>query len=81
VPLARTSGPVPSKNQPKPGTDVAVFARSNSLDRALGLTADVRPEAVSRAKQLVADSAYPPAETIRKIANLLALHLDAEDLS
>ncbi|HEY1171413.1 MAG TPA: hypothetical protein VGH19_08605 [Verrucomicrobiae bacterium] len=39
-------------------------------------TPDVRADVIARAKKLVADPAYPPTETIRKIANLLAVNLE-----
>lgn len=51
---------------------------STSLDGlkvALDRTAEVRDAEVTRAKGLVDDPKYPPAETIRRISNLLALHI------
>jgi hypothetical protein len=40
---------------------------------------DIRPDVVARARALVADPQYPPAETIRKIANLLAINFDSAE--
>ncbi len=51
---------------------------STSLDSikvALDKTAEVRDAEVTRAKGLVDDPKYPPAETIRRISNLLAFHM------
>jgi hypothetical protein len=51
---------------------------STSLDSikvALDKTAEVRDAEVTRAKGLVDNPKYPPAETLRRITNLLALHI------
>ena len=51
---------------------------STSLDGikvALDKTAEVRDAEVTRAKGLVDNPKYPPAETLRRISNLLALHI------
>ena len=68
-------GPVPP-NRPaaKPAApgETAAFTHSTALETALQGTPDVRPEAVERAKGLINDAAWPPAETIRAISDLLA---------
>lgn len=61
---------------PQSGTDTTSFYRTESLDQAMQATEVVRPEAVDRAKKLIADVRYPGDETIRGIASLLALKLD-----
>jgi hypothetical protein len=57
-------------------TDTAQFDKTDGLDRSLKNTPDSRPEAVARAQQLIGDVTYPPRETIRRLAVLLAMHLD-----
>lgn len=52
--------------------DAAVFSHSEALNQKLALTPEVRPEYVARARDLVANTSYPPDVTIRGIANLLA---------
>ncbi len=54
------------------------FEAAAAVDSALERTPDVRPEVVERARRLVESPHYPPPETIRRIANLLALHLNPE---
>ncbi len=55
--------------------DNAVFAGLETLQAALGQIPDARPETVSRAKTLAADSQYPPPVDVDRIARLLATHL------
>ena len=43
--------------------------------QALAQTPDIRADQVARAKELVKQSDYPPAEMVRKIGELLAGHL------
>lgn len=59
------------------GADTTSFQRVEALDQAMQATAVVRPEAVARAKGLISDVRYPGDETIRGIASLLALTLEA----
>ena len=54
-------------------TEAARFDKADALERALERTPDVRSEVVERGKQLVADPAYPPRETLQRIAALLAM--------
>jgi hypothetical protein len=58
------------------GTDSVAFERAQALDQALQTTQAVRPEMVARARQLISDVKYPPDQTIRQIAALLAMNLD-----
>ena len=59
------------------GSDTASFQRVEALDQAMQATTAVRPEAVARAKAFISETRYPGDETIRGIASLLALKLDA----
>lgn len=68
----------PVRSRPAGGrTDSATFDRAQALEQALQLTPAVRPENVDRARQLLSDVKYPPDETIRKIATLLAMNLES----
>jgi hypothetical protein len=58
---------------PQRGVDEATFAASERIDQALASVPDSRPAEVERAKGLVNLVQYPPAETMRKIARLLAM--------
>jgi hypothetical protein len=68
-------------NQTRPrsaqsGADTTSFNRVAALDQAMQATPAVRPEAVERAKKLIAEIRYPGDETIRGIASLLALKIE-----
>lgn len=68
-----------SQTKPRPArleSDTTSFYRVAALDEALQATPSSRPEAVARAKELLSDVLYPPADTIEGIATLLALKLD-----
>ncbi len=68
---------IPNKTQPRvAGLDTATFSRMGALDRALQETPVARPEAISRAQELIGDVKYPPADTIDGIAMLLALRTE-----
>jgi hypothetical protein len=60
---------------PQPETDTTSFRRAEALDQALQATTAVRPEAVARARELIGNVKYPPADTIQGIAALLALKI------
>lgn len=62
----------------KAAGDTVVFDRAEALNQALDTTPGARPDVVARTRALVADSSYPPRETIQRIASLLAIHLDGE---
>jgi hypothetical protein len=57
------------------------FASSAALEGALKSIPDVRAAAVDRARQLIADPNYPPAETISKLASFLAGKLTSDSAS
>lgn len=48
------------------------------MESALRATPEVRPEVVARARRLIADIQYPPAETIRQLASLFAMHVSKD---
>ena len=54
---------------------VSVFENSRALEARLDLIPDVRIGLVETGRRLVGDPAYPPRETIKKIATLLAIQL------
>lgn len=61
---------------PAPATeDVASFPNATALNQALANTPDIRADKVARARELVNQSDYPPAEMVKKIGELLAGHL------
>lgn len=60
------------------GADTAQFDRTTALNRALADTPDLRPAEVERARDLIGDVSYPPPETIKRIASLLATNLSDE---
>jgi hypothetical protein len=62
-----------NNNAVRPEGDQAEFVNSQTIDQALRDQPEVRPEAVAMAKGLVEDASYPPDETVRRLANLLAL--------
>jgi hypothetical protein len=67
----------PSRTRtPEPEANTASFQRADALDQALRATPVARPEAVARARELIGDVKYPPADTIKGIAALLALKVD-----
>ena len=76
------SGPV-SRNWPKAtppasgatSSEGASFDGAAALNRALADTPDLRADQVERARLLIGNVNYPPAQTIRRIASLLASHL------
>ena len=55
-------------------SDVSVFETSRALEARLKDLPDVRADKVGEGKRLVGDPEYPPRETIRRIAALLALN-------
>ncbi len=78
-PVTRPDTSQPRNRLASSGNEDARFARTDALHKAYSAVPDVRAEAVARAKALVASPSYPPPETIRKIANVLAEHLTAPE--
>ena len=56
--------------------DQVSLDQSQALDQRLQDEPAVRADKVANAKELVSSINYPPQETIKKIANLLAMNLD-----
>lgn len=52
------------------------YERTQALEQSLRDAPQVRPEVVERAKSLVNDVKYPPAEVLDRIATLLAIHVN-----
>jgi hypothetical protein len=76
--VGRVAGSQPKKLEAKTEEQTPSFDRSEALNDALRQTPDVRSEVVANAKKAVGNSSYPPSETIRKIAVLLAKNIDPE---
>lgn len=64
--------------RPKETTEQVNFAQSAAVEQALQKSPNVRTDAVERAKALVGNISYPPPETIRRLSNLLAMHLPVD---
>ena len=65
---AKASRPIDSDS------DVSVFETSRALEARLKDLPDVRVDKLDDGKRLIGDPEYPPRETIRRIAALLALN-------
>ena len=68
------------KNAPSPPSrpihadaSVSAFEGSRALEAQLSDVPEARPDRVARARHLIGDPAYPPRETIQKLAVLLAM--------
>lgn len=55
------------------------FATTESLNRSLEQTPEVRADKVAEAKALILDVSYPPAVIIRQISALLATKLGSRN--
>jgi hypothetical protein len=71
-PIARAMANQVKAAPPKAATDAATFEHTQGLEQALSDSPAVRPEVVARAQELIGDVSYPPEETIRQIAILIA---------
>ena len=58
--------------KPEPLSDKADLEASEALDARLESTPDLRADQVARAKALVADPNYPPANVVRQVADKIA---------
>jgi hypothetical protein len=54
--------------------ETSAFESSRALEARLNDVSDVRPEKVEQARRLIGDPAYPPRETLQRLAALLALN-------
>jgi hypothetical protein len=75
-PAARAAASQVKARAPQPSGDTAAFDRAEALSRTLQTTPLVRPDVVEIAREYIGDVKYPPEETIRRIAVLLATQLD-----
>jgi hypothetical protein len=57
--------------------DVDGFESSHALESRLAALPEIRPEKLEQARLMIGDPAYPPQQTIRSIAVLLAMDLEA----
>ena len=73
--INRDEPAAPAVKRVSADSDSAVFNRTDALNQALSEENDVRPLEVQRAAALVSQVEWPPQETIRRIATLLALNL------
>jgi len=60
------------KTQEAPGSGVSAVDRHQELVKKLADLPEIRPEAVERGKQLVADPEFPSAAVVDRVAELLA---------
>jgi hypothetical protein len=65
-PAARPVGPVRNPE---------AFENLDALQREMDAIPVIRPEAVARGQELLSNVDYPPDETIRSLATLLAMKL------
>jgi len=70
----RTTAPEPRLEQ-----DKQAFTTTESLNRSLEQTPEVRADKVAEARGLILDVSYPPAVIIRQISALLATKLDSQN--
>lgn len=71
--------PATAPANPKVG-DAASFQETDAVNGALLQTPEVRPEAVARARALIADVQYPPLSTVNAISNLFAANLNRDEI-
>jgi hypothetical protein len=67
--------PVAKQRPTAAAGELVPFPATAALERDLRNTPEVRPEKVAAAKKLVASADYPPAETLDRVADLMAKHL------
>lgn len=72
--------PVSRQTNQQPTDTTMSIGRTQALEQTLQTMPTVRPDAVARASALVADENYPSADTLDKLAGLLANQLSAGEL-
>lgn len=78
-PVERSTGPQRAET-PKPSEqDRTEFRAVDSLRGALDALPEVRADVVQRGRELVGDPAYPPTETMRGLAHLLAIGINENE--
>jgi hypothetical protein len=69
----------PKRPTPPPASvDTAAFASTTAINSALNGTPETRPDAVERAKALIADPQYPGSAVLGHISQLLAARLGGD---
>lgn len=76
-PVSRIWTRTPAAAPGAPDADSTHFDGTAALNHALADTPDVRADQVERARRLIGTVAYPPTETIQRIASLLATNFAA----
>jgi hypothetical protein len=54
---------------------LSAFENSRALEARLEQLPDIRPDKLETGRRLIGDPAYPPRETIQRIATLLGIEL------
>jgi len=72
--VQRTPPSTPAAKTAKPAVHAPAFQDAEKLNAALKNTPDVRADKVERAKELVSQIQWPPAEVINRISKLVAMH-------
>ena len=75
TPATGAGHPVERRNAAPAARTERSFERTAALETALKEIPLVRADKVEHARSLVADTKYPPEETLNRIANLLAIHM------
>jgi hypothetical protein len=65
--------------EPRLGQDKLALTATESLNRSLEQTPEVRAVKVAEAKALIQDGSYPPEVIIRQISALLANKMDPQN--
>lgn len=73
--VGRVDANHPATEKRKVALDHATFEQAEALNDDYRREPDVRADVVSKAKELVSETQWPPPETIRKIASLLAMEI------
>jgi hypothetical protein len=72
--VARVVNTQPKASRPiDSDSALSAFENSRALEARLEQLPDVRPDKLETGRRLVGDPAYPPRETIQRIATLLAM--------
>lgn len=77
--VARPTSQQPVTPRSISSADTAAFSGAETVRGSLSQVPNARPEQVARARELIQDIEYPPLDTIKRIAVLLAMSLDEEN--
>lgn len=81
IPAAESKQQIARKAAAPEASAAVSFSASDSLKSQLNNLSSVRPEVVSKAKQLAADSSYPPDFVLDRVAVLLAVNANTSTTS